>query len=54
MATFQQMPNGMEYFSPEIATTAVLRSSGLIAFDCKDAHSSLATVEHTQNGLVRM
>lgn len=47
------MPNGMEYFSPEIAATAVLKSTGMIAFDCHASHSSLATVEHTQNGLVR-
>jgi hypothetical protein len=49
-----QMPNGMEYFTPEIATTAVLKSTGLIPFDCPAAHSSLAKVEHTQNGLVHM
>jgi hypothetical protein len=47
------MPNGMEYFLPEIATTAVLKSTGTITFDCPASHSSLATVEHTHNGLVR-
>jgi hypothetical protein len=53
----ESLPAGaqvMEYFAPEIATAAVLRSTGLISFDCKATHSSLATVEHTHNGLVRM
>lgn len=46
------MPNGMEYRHPEIATAGVLRSTGPIAFDCSGGHSSLALVEHTENGLV--
>ena len=46
------LPNGMDYFKPEIATTKVLRGTGKIRFDCPSAHSSLATVEHTQKGLV--
>ena len=45
------MPNGMEYHRPEIATTGVLRSKGALKFDCPGAHSSLAIVEHTQKGL---
>ena len=48
-----EMPRGMEYFAPEIATTRVLRGTGKIRFDCPGSHSSLATVEHTQSGLVR-
>lgn len=47
------MPEGMEYRDPEIATTGVLRSKGPIAFDYPPAHSSLAIVEQTQAGLVR-
>ena len=46
-----EMPNGMEYRHPEIATTGVLKSSGAIKFDCPNAHSSLALVEHTHTGL---
>ena len=46
------LPKGMEYFHPEIATTKVLRGTGKIKFDCPQAHSSLAVVEHTQKGLV--
>jgi hypothetical protein len=48
-----KMPNGMEYFEPEIATTKVLRSTGPIKFDHPGAHSSLANVVHTQAGLQR-
>lgn len=46
------LPGGMEYFRPEIATTKVLKGTGKIRFDCLQAHSSLALVEHTQDGLV--
>ena len=46
------MPEGMEYRRPEIATTGVLRSKGPIAFDYPAAHSSLAIVEQTHMGLV--
>jgi hypothetical protein len=45
------MPEGMEYKHPEIATTGILRSSGPIAFDHPPAHSSLAIVEQTHQGL---
>lgn len=48
-----ELPQGMEYHRPEIATTGVLRSTGPIKFECPPAHSSLAVVEHTQAGLVR-
>jgi hypothetical protein len=47
-----EMPSGMEYFRPEIATTKVLKSTGALKFDCPAAHSSLAVVEHRQSGLV--
>jgi hypothetical protein len=46
------LPKGMEYFKPEIATTKSLRGTGQIQFDCPSSHSSLANVEHTQRGLV--
>ncbi|MHB8733949.1 MAG: DUF1326 domain-containing protein [Terriglobales bacterium] len=45
------MPKGMEYFRPEIATARVLRSTGQIGFDCAGGHSSMALVIHTQAGL---
>jgi len=48
-----EMPQGMEYFQPEIATTKVLKGSGAIKFDCPGAHSSLAVVDHRHTGLVR-
>jgi hypothetical protein len=48
-----EMPQGMEYFRPEIATTKVLKGTGAIVFDCPGAHSSLAIVEHRNTGLVR-
>jgi len=47
-----EMPEGMEYRRPEIATTGLLRSKGPIAFDYPPAHSSLAIVEQTHTGLV--
>ena len=47
-----EMPEGMEYARPEIATTGVLRSKGPIAFDYPPAHSSLAIVEQSHAGLV--
>ena len=46
-----EMPQGMEYCHPEIVTTRVLRSTGAILFDCPPAHSSMAIVEHTDQGL---
>ena len=48
-----EMPQGMEYFRAEIATTQVLRGTGLIKFDCRGAHSSLAVIEQRHTGLVR-
>jgi hypothetical protein len=46
------LPSGMEYRHPEIATAKLLKGSGAIKFNCPDAHSSLALVEHTQDGLI--
>lgn len=48
-----EMPQGMEYFRPEIATTKTLKGTGAIKFDCPGAHSSLAIVEQRHTGLVR-
>lgn len=48
-----EMPEGMEYFRPEIATTKVLKGTGAIKFDCPGAHSSLAIVEQRHTGLLR-
>lgn len=48
-----EMPAGMEYFRPEIGTTKVLKGTGAIKFDCPGAHSSLATIEQRNTGLVR-
>ena len=48
-----EMPQGMEYFRPEIATTKVLKGNGKIKFDCPGAHSSLAIVEQRHTGLVK-
>jgi hypothetical protein len=47
-----ELPKGMEYFKPEIASAHVLRGTGKIRFDCPSSHSSLADVEHTNKGLV--
>jgi len=47
-----EMPKGMEYFRPEIATAKVLKGTGAIKFDCPGAHSSLAVVEQRHTGLV--
>jgi hypothetical protein len=46
------MPEGIEYFHPEIASAKVLKGKGKIAYDCNSSHSSMAMVEHTQKGLV--
>src|SRR5436190_622176 len=45
------MPNGMEYFHPEIATTGILKSTGGVNFDLPPRHSSMAVVDHTHKGL---
>jgi len=45
-----ELPDGIEYKACEVATTKVLRSTGIIQFDFPPANSSLAIVEHTQDG----
>ena len=47
-----RMPDGMEYKEMEVAQTVVLTGTGAIKFDHKNSHSSLADVEHTNQGLV--
>ncbi|MBV9340176.1 MAG: DUF1326 domain-containing protein [Acidobacteria bacterium] len=46
------MPSGMEYRHPEIATAAIVRSSGALKFDLSGSHSSMAIVEHTDKALI--
>lgn len=45
------LPNGLEYRTAETARAAVNKSTGRIAYDWPDSHSSLARVEHTPAGL---
>jgi hypothetical protein len=47
-----QLPNGMEYKTAEIARATVNRGTGAIKYDVPGGHSSLAYVEHTQDGLM--
>jgi hypothetical protein len=47
-----QIPGGFEYKESEVAQTAMLNSSGEVKFDWKGTHSSLATIEHTNEALV--
>src|SRR5258708_6133200 len=42
-----EMPNGMEYKHPEIATREFHNAGGPTPFGCRGAHSSLAVVEQT-------
>ena len=48
-----RMPNGMEYKEYYVAETTVLKGTGPapLKFDYKGRHSSLADVEHTEEGL---
>lgn len=46
-----QLPEGMEYKVAEVATAVVNRSTGQVKYDCAGGHSSLALVEHTEQGL---
>jgi hypothetical protein len=45
------MPDGMEYKEFEVAQTTELTGTAAIKFSYKNRHSSLATVEHTNEGL---
>lgn len=47
-----QMPEGMEYKLAETASAAVNKGTGEIKYDCPKSHSSLAHVEHTDQGLL--
>jgi hypothetical protein len=47
-----RMPDGMEYKEFEVSQTAELSGTAAIKFSYKGTHSSLATVEHTQDGIV--
>lgn len=46
-----RMPDGMEYKEFQVAQSVTLKGTGPVKFDHKDRHSSLADVEHTENGL---
>lgn len=46
------MPQGMEYKFAETALASVNVGTGAIKYDCPNSHSSLAYVEHTQDGLI--
>jgi hypothetical protein len=47
-----RMPDGMEYKEFEVAQATELTGSAAIKFSFKGRHSSLATVEHIQDGLL--
>jgi len=46
------MPQGMEYKFAETAMAVVNKGTGDIKYDCPNSHSSMAIIEHTQDGLV--
>jgi hypothetical protein len=46
-----RMPSGMEYKEFQVAQAVMLKGTGPLKFDFKNTHSSLAEVEHTQQGL---
>jgi hypothetical protein len=46
-----QMPTGIEYKEFYVAQTVVLKGTGAVKFDFKNTHSSLAEIEHTNDGL---
>ncbi len=47
-----RIPNGMEYKSAETGTAVVNKGTGQIKYNWPNGHSSLAFVEHTQDGLI--
>lgn len=47
-----RMPDGMEYKEFEVAQATELTGTAAIKFSYKNRHSSLATVEHNQDGIV--
>jgi hypothetical protein len=46
------MPEGFEYKEMEVANAAFIRTTGKVALNFENTNSSLADVEHTQDGLV--
>ncbi len=46
------MPQGMEYKFAETGSAVLNVGTGQIKYDCPNSHSSLALIEHTQDGLV--
>jgi len=46
------MPQGMEYQFAETGVAVVNVGTGDIKYDCPNGHSSIANVEHTQDGLI--
>jgi hypothetical protein len=46
-----RMPSGMEYKEFQVAQAVTLKGSGALKFDFRNTHSSLADVEHTEQGL---
>lgn len=46
-----QMPDGREYLETEVAQAMVLKGTAAIKFDHRSTHSSMAEVEHTDQGL---
>ncbi|MGD0463536.1 MAG: DUF1326 domain-containing protein [Tepidisphaeraceae bacterium] len=47
------MPEGIEYFTAEIAASKVLKSTGAIPFNRTNTHSGFSEVEYTPTGLKR-
>jgi hypothetical protein len=47
-----RMPDGMEYKEFEVAQTKVLKGIGSIKFSHPGRHSSLAVIDHNQNGII--
>jgi hypothetical protein len=46
-----ELPEGVEYFSAEVAAAKVLKSSGQIAFDRTGTHSTFSEVDYIPSGL---
>jgi hypothetical protein len=47
------LPEGIEYFSAEVALAKVLKSTGPIAFNRADVHGSFSMIDQTHAGLKR-
>ncbi|MBI4173116.1 MAG: DUF1326 domain-containing protein [Candidatus Aenigmarchaeota archaeon] len=46
------LPHGMEYKVADVAEAVINKGFGEIKYNCPSGHSSLAYVEHTQEGLI--